>query len=262
MVSKKERLKLKKIFNLEYKRARLAKKGRYEQLKKEYKSKRWEISDLNTSTFWDWLNSKNRREENDPMTADKLKTVASLLKDKKTYILDICFGSARLERIVLQNNQFRWFGVDISPVSVKLANKEFPGHRFTIGSLQKLDYQDNLFDYVIALELLEHIRPSKIFGSLKEIRRVLKRRGKLIVSVPLNEGLEELLLIGENPNAHMRIYSEELVKTELKISGFKILWSKKLYAFRNFYGFKTFIVKTIVPFIRQPNDLIILAERI
>lgn len=261
MITKKERRELKKAFDIEYKRTDLAKKGKYEKLEKEYKFENWGIKDLNTPTLWDRLNSESIGFGSDPMTFDRLETVLSFLKNKKSRVLDIGFGSARLEKMASLRSQLEMYGIDVSPHSVKLAKKILPEYKFTVGSIQKLNYRDYFFGYVVALDVLEHIKPNKIFDSLKEIHRVLKRRGKFIVSVPLNEGLEELLLNGKNPNAHLRIYSEELIKAELAISGFKILWSKNLYAFRNFYNFKTFIVKILLPFMRQPNNIIILAEK-
>ncbi len=48
---------------------------------------------------------------------------------------------------------------------------------------QKLPYPDNTFDYVIFTALLEHMRINPLF-TLREIRRVLKLNGVLILQTP------------------------------------------------------------------------------
>ena len=111
------------------------------------------------------------------------------------------------------------------------------------------------------MEVLEHILPSKIFIALNEIKRVLKGNGELIMSVPLNEGLEELIKRGVNPNGHVRIYTPELVFAELKISGFRVQKRKLLYAFRNLYTLKKTLQNTIMKKRWKPNNLIIFARK-
>lgn len=261
VVTKKERQRLKEAFLIECIRTTLAKEGKFKKLEREYKPEKWGISDLNKPSFWDRLNTKSTDQPDSPIDIDRLETVRTLIKKRETSVLDIGFGSGRLEKMVSPLDGFKWFGIDISPKSVELARERYPKYKFETGSIHNLTYRDNFFDYVIALEVLEHIRPNKTLRSLREVNRVLKKRGKFIISVPLNEGLDRMLFLGENPNAHLRIYSEELVKAELRISGFKILWSKKLFAFRSLYKLKNFIVKTLVPFLKRPNNIIILAEK-
>ncbi len=66
---------------------------------------------------------------------------------------------------------------------------------------------------------------------------------------------------GENPNAHVRIYTPDLIKAELRIAGFKILKEKRLYAFHNFYGLKTLIAKHLLPRKFNQNNIIVLAQK-
>ena len=72
----------------------------------------------------------------------------------------------------------------------------------------------------------------------------------------MNEGLEEMK---DNPNGHTRMYTEDLIKAELKIAGFSVLDFKTLYAFNNYYQVK----KTISKIFRnrwQPNNIVLLAQ--
>ncbi len=52
----------------------------------------------------------------------------------------------------------------------------------SVGSIYKLPFKDNYFDCVIASEILEHLDDDKM--AVKELHRVLKKGGTLLVSVP------------------------------------------------------------------------------
>ncbi len=84
----------------------------------------------------------------------------------------------------------------------------------------------------------------------------MKKNGFFIISIPTNEGLEKMK---NNPSGHVRIYTENLIRAELKIEGFRILKLKTLYAFKNFYSFK----KVSSKFLKnrwRPNNIVILAK--
>ena len=49
--------------------------------------------------------------------------------------------------------------------------------------LTNIQFRDNFFDYIIANHVLEHIKDIKL--AFKEIKRVLKKDGKLIISFPI-----------------------------------------------------------------------------
>ena len=70
---------------------------------------------------------------------------------------------------------------------------------------------DNEFDAVTIAEVLDHLFEDYI--ALKEIRRVLKDDGVLIVTVPFYSNGAEY---------HVRIHSDKTVKRLLKYCGFEI----------------------------------------
>ncbi len=251
-------------FVLESRRAKLAKNKAYKRLKSTYFAKYPAIKDLNTAKLWDKLHlEKNTTKLDHPMEEDRLRIVSGLIKGNAISVLDIGFGSASLEREFFKKHKKNiiWKGIEISSTLVKRAKKEFPHCQFTIGDIIKLNYQNKSFDYIIALEVLEHIPPKKTFKALKEIYRIIKPGKYFIVSVPMNEGLENLIAQGENPNAHVRTYTPELIKAELEIVGFKILKETMLFAFPNNYKLKSFIAKKIIPWRFQPNNIIIFAQK-
>jgi hypothetical protein len=66
--------------------------------------------------------------------------------------------------------------------------------------------------------------------------------------------------MSNNPNAHLRVYTEELINAELKIAGFKVKKIIPLYAFGRFYGVKKVLAR-ILWWKWKPNDLVILAVK-
>jgi SAM-dependent methyltransferase len=251
-------------FKIEAYRSELARKNNIEELRKTYKSALPEIKNLNLPTLWDKLNKREElKSERNYMEEDKLHWVAKLIPQKKLNILNIGFGSANLEQIILlkYKNIYGWYGIDISKSSVKDANLRFNSINFSVGDIRNLIYKNNFFEYVIALEVLEHISPRNIIGAIEEVHRVLKKGGRFIISVPLNEDLEKMIKDNNNFNAHVRIYTPELIRAELEIGGFKVEKFKIIYAFRNLYSFKSFIVKNIFKQFRQPNGIIIVAQK-
>jgi ubiquinone/menaquinone biosynthesis C-methylase UbiE len=73
-------------------------------------------------------------------------------------------------------------GIDISDEMIKLAKKHCPQGEFYVGSAYKLNVKNNTYDIVTASLLLDHIKD--INKAIKEIKRVLKKNGLLIFSVP------------------------------------------------------------------------------
>lgn len=250
-------------FKVEELRHEYARHKKYFQLINTYNKKLAEIEDLNTPELWDKLNRRKRLEKKEnPMAYDRIKAVSELIQGEGIKVLNIGVGSGDLEHEVLQRNKdIEWNGIDISTSSVIEAKKNFPSNNFKKGSIRNLKFDNNYFNYVVILEVLEHIRPSKVLSALNEVYRVLLSKGKLIVSVPLNEGLEELIEKGENPNAHVRVYTPTLIEAELRISGFTVKWMKKLYAFHKNYLIKTFLAEYIIYGRIKPNNIILLSEK-
>lgn len=248
-------------FAIEKNRANLALKKDFSSLKATYISKFPEIPDRNTSRMWSVLNQIDITSNINPMAWKRVNICASLVK-KNSKVLDIGFGSAKVEEIILKRNiNVKLYGIDIAKKSVIIAKKKFINHNFRVGSILNLPYKGSSFDFVLALEILEHIQPHNTFKALSEVYRVLKPKGYFIISVPLNEGLEQLVNEDKNFNAHVRIYTPELIKTELQISGFIVLKEKYLFAFHHYYILKSLVAMLFLKKYK-PNNIIILCQKI
>jgi len=244
----------KKPFLVERARQILASISDLDSLRKMYDSKYAEIKNLNTSSFWNSKLQESKLGKQDGMTKDRVKTAFGFLPRNAKRVLDIGAGNGFIEELLNRKN-VKIFGNDISDVSIKNLKNRFRG-QFRKESIYRMRYSKRFFDAIFALEVLEHVAPSKIFNSLKKIRKILRINGSLIISVPTNEGLEKMK---NNPSGHTRTYTENLIRAELKIAGFKILKLKTLYAFKSFYGFKK-ISSKILRNRWKPNDIVVLAK--
>ena len=105
---------------------------------------------------------------------------------KEKYILDAGCGSGYGSNI-LADYCHKVIGIDISSETIEWCNNKYGNKEnleFLQGSLEKLPFDDNVFDCVINLEVIEHVNEDIQEAFLKEARRVLKSDGFLIISTP------------------------------------------------------------------------------
>lgn len=152
-------------------------------------------------------------------------------KRKNARILELGCADGGFLELLSQRTSSQPFGIDISPVSVKIARRR--GIKASVRDLsQKLPYPDNSFDLVIALEVIEHLFDTDFF--LSEINRVTKKRGLLILSTPNLASLSNRLklLLGFYPKyleysrdgaGHLHLYTPRVLSSQLQRHRFKIV---------------------------------------
>jgi 2-polyprenyl-3-methyl-5-hydroxy-6-metoxy-1,4-benzoquinol methylase len=245
----------KKPFLVERARQILASINDLSSLENTYNLNYAEIKDLNTYSFWNKILAETSElDKQDGMTKDRIKTAYNFLPKNSKIVLDIGAGNGFIEEL-LNERKIKIFGNDISSVSVNNLRKRFKGD-FRKESICKMNYPKKYFDAIFALEVLEHIVPSKIILLLKKIKEILRNDGVFIISVPTNEGLEKMKT---NPSGHVRTYTENLIRAELKIAGFRVIKLKTLYAFKAYYIFKK-ISSKIFRNRWKSNDIVLLAK--
>lgn len=99
-------------------------------------------------------------------------------------ILDIGCGVG-YQMSYFANEPTQIIGIDISKLKLKMAKKSVRNADFICASSLRLPFKPEIFDKVLCLELLEHLKhPSK---TINEIDSVLKKKGILTISVPYKE---------------------------------------------------------------------------
>ena len=101
-------------------------------------------------------------------------------------VLDYCCGDGQIT-VFLAENGADAFGIDISPVSIQNAKievekKGLKNASFFVMDAEKLEFDDNFFDFIICSGVLHHLNIGKAY---QELFRVIKTGGKIICDEPL-----------------------------------------------------------------------------
>lgn len=165
--------------------------------------------------------------------------IEKLDPEKRKKILDVgCGDGFYLHLLLSLKNKNTLVGIDIDPNALSSAKKNLKGRKIKLlrGDLTKLPFKKNAFDAVLTSEVLEHVEDE--VGALKEIRRVLKPKGVLVLSVPhanyplfwdpVNYFLERMFRTHISTgfwagiwNQHRRLYTRKKIESVLKKSAFK-----------------------------------------
>lgn len=148
--------------------------------------------------------------------------INKLLQNKKQTLLDAGCGIG-LNTFLVAKKISKVSAVDLDNKKIMLAKKilsktKYSNINFYRMDLTELKFKDNSFDSAICMETLEHIREDN--KALKELSRVLKEKGSLILSVP---GVGLISKINKNSKHHVREgYSFKQIKEKLENNGFAL----------------------------------------
>ena len=135
-------------------------------------------------------------------------------------MLDVgCGGGFTIRRLLKQSEDAQVYGIDISEESVakaKKVNAEVLAKQVfvTLGSAEKLPYDDAKFDLVTAVETV-YFWPN-LPGCLQEVHRVLKPGGKFAILVEVVDSDSKWTSVVEG----MTAYTPEQIKSLLDDAGF------------------------------------------
>jgi 2-polyprenyl-3-methyl-5-hydroxy-6-metoxy-1,4-benzoquinol methylase len=104
--------------------------------------------------------------------------------NKEIKILDYGSGWGLFSKIISEKGKnFDVTGIDLDEMSLKIS-QDIIGEKNNLHFLNKtiFDFDKNSFDYVISMQVIEHVHNPGNY--LKEINRVLKDDGVLIISLP------------------------------------------------------------------------------
>jgi len=109
------------------------------------------------------------------------------LKQLKKYIhsgetiLDLGCGNGRLFQLFKHEN-VKYFGIDFSEKIIQQAREKYGDH-FQLGDMFSLPFSANYFDTIWSIAVFHHIPSRELrLKALREMKRVLKPNGRIIVS--------------------------------------------------------------------------------
>lgn len=103
---------------------------------------------------------------------------------EKMNVLDISCGTGYGSKLLRDAGAEKVIGVDISTEAIQFARSYYQndGIHFEVGDILGIKFPENYFDIVTCFETIEHVQAQEI--AIKELNRVLKPDGVLIISSP------------------------------------------------------------------------------
>lgn len=177
----------------------------------------------------------------DPTTPQRWAKALSVLKSNEMpirHVLDLGCGAGRFVAL-LSEQGFQAEGMDISTAVVEHARKSFPHLLFQehAADVAKWPYSDGSFDAIVSLDVFEHLLDVRTAAI--EARRVLRRGGRLVLSVPYHGLLKNMALVLFNfeghfdvQGAHIRFFTTKSMRRLLSSTGFTVLSSRLWFGTR------------------------------
>lgn len=120
-----------------------------------------------------------------------------------------------------------YWGVDSYDKVIAYGKKKYPHIKFKVANAQKLPFKTGEFDLIICYETIEHI--TKPLKALKEMKRVLSKKGKLILTMDSGSLLFRIVwFFWENTKgrvwkgAHLHPFHHEELEELIRKVGFNI----------------------------------------
>jgi len=145
-------------------------------------------------------------------------------------VLDLGCGNGRWFKL-FQKKGVDYFGVDNSEKLIEIAKKLYPRATFQLGDILSLPFPDDFFDKIYNIAVLHHL-PSDEFRtqSLTEIKRILKPKGRLVLTVWKFHRSKERCLLFKYTILKL------IGKSKLDWKDFFEPWDKKIKRYYHFFS--------------------------
>lgn len=143
--------------------------------------------------------------------------IRTTLPNAKPKILDVgCGTGANLKMLAAYGSAE---GVDISPQAVDFC-RERGLDSVKLGAIEHLPYESGSFELVTALDVVEHLDDD--VAGLREMRRVLRRDGRILLFVP---AFMFLWGVQDDVSNHRRRYTLPSLLQAVEAAGFAVEWA-------------------------------------
>ena len=196
--------------------------------------------------------------------AEVLVSAASSYMPQNAKVLDVGCGMGDNLRYILRGYD-AFIGLEYAERTAKAAKRLLSGRaKILRGSADEIPFRNDEFDLVLCIEVLEHIE--KDYEGCREIARVLKPSGALILSLPYRHWFPSYF----RGMGHLRHYTRSDVQTILLDAGLTVTgylpnyprWSRfanyafvscRIYAMLlSVFGIRRSPVEARLPFSRRP----------
>ncbi len=193
-----------------------------EEISKIYEEEYFKGRGFGPDDYITEFNTQEKREEVENIL-DHIEAITNINKDAR--ILDIGFGMGDFMQVAMER-EYDVFGTDVSEYACNRAMKM--GFNVHKGRLPDVALEDNFFDVVVAIELLEHDYDP--MGLIKEIYRILKPGGLFFhrtanVKMYRLQGRKSHYFM---PEGHIYYFTSSTMKKYLISAGFELV---------NFYSY-------------------------
>ena len=110
----------------------------------------------------------------------------------------------------------RLCGTDLSAEAIELAREIVPQAELHVASLDELPFDEASFDVAALQDVIQHVHEDAVTAGLRELRRVLRPDGVLLVRTNGARGLRR-------ERADWRAYDADALGAELRRGGFTVL---------------------------------------
>ena len=162
-------------------------------------------------------------------------------------ILDVgCGDGYYLHLLSNLGMKLKLTGTDFDPLALASAKRNLKGKNIPFVQadlMKKLPFKDRIFDKIVMSEVAEHL-PNDLKG-LKEVKRVLKKEGTMVLTVPnynfpflwdpINWVLQNVFGTHIKSgfwagiwNQHIRLYKPEQIKNVVEAAGFNVSLAEPL----------------------------------
>ncbi len=157
----------------------------------------WTAVDI--AAFWDWQ-SKNLSRQQQYFTATLAPGIVKFIQKKgllKGNVLDYGCGAGHLLEQMLNEPEVDFYGLDFSADSIEETRKRTAG-KSNLKQLVLIDklpspFKDEQFNSIALIETIEHLQDEVLNETMKELFRILKPGGKIFITTPFNENLDDHL---------------------------------------------------------------------
>lgn len=139
-------------------------------------------------------------------------------------VLEVGVGWGELACNIKRFKNVALWGVDIAESALEKVKSYLEDSQLVDLSTEKLKFQDDQFDAVICLEIFEHLQNP--YYALTEIQRVLKPRGKLILSIPNYRGGHIMIYPGFITFKFFKFFLQQNYFKICKFRGWGPVWNR------------------------------------